>query len=116
MEKQYRDESKRDECRRDELSISGSTIRIGSARTCVELAQRIEESGMASSFTVPCLVMVALEDVVVNPQGAIDFYDACQSTDKTIKKYPALHGLLCEPEPLCETIEKDLLEWIQQRT
>ena len=116
MEKQYRDPQKRKECQEDPLSISGSTIRIGSARTCVELAQRMEEPGMASNFNVPCLVMVALEDVVVNPKGALDFYESCQSSDKTLKKYPALHGLLCEPSPLCDTIESDLLAWIQQRT
>jgi hypothetical protein len=28
---------------------------------------------------------------------------------------PALHGLLCEPKPLVEEIEQDMVDWIQAR-
>lgn len=116
MEKQYRDPQKRKECETDPLAVSGSTIRIGSAHTCVELARRVGEPSFAPGLAVPCLVMVATEDTVVHPQGARDFYQHCAATDKTLHEYAALHGLLCEPKPLCDQIHKDLLEWIQQRT
>jgi alpha-beta hydrolase superfamily lysophospholipase len=113
MEKQYRDPQKRSECKNDALSISAATIRIGSARTCVELACQIEEN--FPLISVPFLLMVADQDVVVDSLGSLDLYKLCKSEDKTIKRYPALHGLLCEPMPLIETIENDMIAWIQKR-
>jgi len=114
---QYRDERKRKECENDPYSVHSSigTIRIGSASTCVELASLIRDE--FGSITVPFLVMIADEDVVVQNQGSLDLFEQAPSTtDKTIKRYPALHGLLCEPSPLVDTIQKDLLEWIEERS
>jgi hypothetical protein len=37
------------------------------------------------------------------------------SSDKTMKRYPALHGLLCEPSPLVDTIESEIIEWMESR-
>jgi len=37
------------------------------------------------------------------------------SKDKTLKSYPALHGLLCEPAPLLGIIEDDLIQWLVKR-
>jgi acylglycerol lipase len=113
METQYRDPRKRQECLDDALSISGSTIRIGSARTCVEMTHKVNE--YIPDIDFPFLLLVASEDVVVDNRGAFDLYANCKSVDKTLKEYPALHGLLCEPSPVSETIERDLLEWLQQR-
>lgn len=111
-EKQYRDAAKRKECEEDALTVNGSSIRIGSASTCVELANCVEYD----KVTTPFLIMVADEDVVVNNQGVFDLYDQSPATDKTIKQYPALHGLLCEPAPLIDTIQSDLLQWIRDRS
>jgi len=114
---QYRDKAKREECERDESSVvhPNGKLRVGSASTCVELAHDIRNE--FSSVQTPFLVMVADEDVVVTNQGSFDLYEqAPETTDKMLKRYPALHGLLCEPSPLVDTIQKDLLEWIEARS
>lgn len=111
---QYRDQAKRQECEEDPQSVqSNGKIRIGSASTCVELSCCVDFSSVA----VPFLVMVADEDVVVQNQGSLDLYEQSPATtDKTLRRYPALHGLLCEPSPLVDTIQKDLLEWMEARS
>ncbi|KAI2488805.1 alpha/beta hydrolase [Fragilaria crotonensis] len=113
-EKQYRDEAKRKECVEDELSIPGTTLRVASANTCVEMAIEVQEH--FSTIKVPFLCMVADEDFVVDSSASITMFEQAQSTDKTIKHYDALHGLLCEPKPLIDVIEKDLLDWIIARS
>ena len=113
-ERQYRDPDKRKECEDDELSISGSTIRIGSASTCVELAKNIRSD--FSSISCPFICMIGIEDVVVDNAGARDLMEKAPSPDKTLKEYPALHGLLCEPSPLVDEIHSDLLSWLNKRT
>lgn len=113
---QYRDNTKRLECDNDEYSIkTDGKIRIGSASTCVEIACIIQQE--FSTITTPFLVLVADEDVVVNNQGNLDLMEKSPATtDKTMKRYPALHGLLCEPSPLVDTIQHDILEWIRARS
>jgi len=59
--------------------------------------------------------MVGDEDVVVNNEGSFRLIEEAKSDDKTLKRYPALHGLLCEPSPLVDTIESDLVEWVNAR-
>ena len=114
-EKQYRDPTKREECSNDKLTISGSKLRIGSALSCVDLTKYIQSQ--FSKITVPYLLLVATEDVVVKNAGSYKLYDQTPpSTDKTMKEYKALHGLLCEPKPLVDTIQNDIVSWIQQRT
>ena len=114
-EKQYRDITKREECSNDTLTISGSKLRIGSALSCVDITKYIQ-----SQFTqirVPYLLQIATEDVVVKNDGSYKLYQETPiTTDKTMKEYPALHGLLCEPKPLLDTIQNDIVSWIQQRT
>ena len=113
-EKQYRDPIKRAEC--DNASMQSSNkIRIASASTCVELASTIQVE--FHDITTPFLLLVADEDCVVNNQGDFNLFEQSPSgTDKTMKRYPALHGLLCEPSPLVDTIENDILEWIRARS
>jgi len=111
-EKQYRDPIKRKEADEDELSISGN-LRLASASTCLELCSYIADEFENISF--PVLVLVADEDVVVNNTGATELMEKAKSEDKTAKHYKALHGLLCEPEPLINDIEADILEWISVR-
>ena len=117
---QYRDAQKLQECIDDPYRASGSPngrIRVASAYTCVELAQDWRSDTATASITTPFLVLVADQDVVVQSQGSIDLWEqAPAATDKTLKRYPALHGLLCEPSPLVDTIQQDLLEWILARS
>lgn len=111
-EKQYRDAQKRAECEADELSYSGK-LRISSALTCVDLALDVSQS--FGKIAVPFLCMVADEDVVVDNTKIDEMMEKAKSEDKTVKNYAALHGLLCEPAPLIEEIENDLIQWVLQR-
>lgn len=111
-ENQYRDPKKRAECEADELSYSGK-LRVSSALTCVDLALDVSES--FEKVSVPFLCMVADEDVVVDNSKIDELMTKSQSKDKMMKRYAALHGLLCEPAPLIDEIEKDLIEWMLQK-
>ena len=110
---QYRDVEKRKECVEDSLSVSGN-MRLGSASACVEMAAHIQSQ--FSSITLPFLCMIGDEDVVVKNQGSLDLMEKSPSQDKTMKRFPALHGLLCEPKPLVDTIQDDMIEWMNSRT
>jgi alpha-beta hydrolase superfamily lysophospholipase len=110
---QYRDPIKRKECEDDELTIKAKTIRVGSASTCVQLANSVQ--GQFDKVSCPFLLLVADEDVVVNNQGSLDLMEKAASRDKMMKRYPALHGLLCEPKPLVDTIESEIIEWMESR-
>lgn len=111
-DQQYRDAEKRKECADDTLSVSGN-MRVGSASACVEMAAHIQSQ--FASIEVPFLCMVADEDVVVKNQGSFDLMEQSPSQDKTMKRYPALHGLLCEPKPLVDTVQNEMLEWMDSK-
>ena len=144
LTQQYRDAHKRQECADDtaqvaqaqaallSASASESTthttctdsiistdaannkkIRVGSALTCVDLTWHI--AAESDKITVPYLLLVADDDVVVQNTGAEYFHTHNAATDRTLVHYPALHGLLCEPAPLFATIQTDILQWLAQR-
>jgi acylglycerol lipase len=112
--KQYRDETKRQECENDDLTVSGAKLRVASALTCVDVTWQLRQE--FSEISVPYLLLIADEDVVVKNEGADELFESSVSTDKTKKNYPALHGLLCEPSPLFDAIQKDILDWLNERT
>lgn len=114
-EKQYRDADKRRECEDDPLTVdTGGKLRPASASTCVELANGIVGERF-DQVTVPFLCMVAKQDVVVKNTGSYRLMEEASSTDKTLKEYDALHGLLCEPSPLINEIHADLMMWVNER-
>jgi len=108
--KQYRDESKRQECAEDALTISGSKLLPASALACVDLTLHNQEN--FSSINSPFLLLIADEDVVIKNEGSEELFAKSPSLDKTKKNYPALHGLLCEPSPLFDEIKQDILQWM----
>mmetsp|Transcript_5887 Transcript_5887/g.8330 ORF Transcript_5887/g.8330 Transcript_5887/m.8330 type:complete len:300 (+) Transcript_5887:205-1104(+) len=113
-EHQYRDPEKRRECDDDELTVSGANLRTASASACVEFTSLIQSK--LKNVTCPFICLVADEDVVVNNDGALKLMEQAQSTDKTIKHYAALHGLLCEPSPLLDEIQSDIQTWLTNHT
>lgn len=110
---QFRDEERRDEIRRDCYVYKGR-LRAATANTCMQLAQMVH--GSLDQFSAPLLCLLAREDYVVDNDGIDDLMEQCISQDKTLKEYDALHGLLCEEEPLRGEIENDVVTWISQRT
>lgn len=84
-----------------------------SALTCVEFTTQIQQS--FHNVTVPFLLMIAEEDVVVDNSQAKELMKKSPSKDKTLKSYAALHGLLCEPAPLLGIIEDDFVQWLLER-
>lgn len=113
-ELQYRDAEKRKECENDPLVVKLNYLRPASALTCVELATKVQAEFAA--VDVPLLLLVANEEHVVNNQGSFDLYEQAIANDKTLKRYDALHGLLCEPSPLVDEIKQDILNWLNERT
>lgn len=114
--KQYRDEKKRKECEEDGLLDPPGTsnnIRVASALTCVDITLNISKD--FNYISNPYLLLIADEDVVVKNEGSEEFHTKSISQDKTKINYPALHGLLCEPSPLFDTIRYDILNWIDKR-
>jgi len=111
-DQQYRDAERRAECEKDTMTYKGN-MRPQSANTCVAFTDYIQQS--FDKVTVPFLCMIAEEDVVVDNSQTKTLMEKALSTDKTLKSYAALHGLLCEPAPLLGIIESDLIEWLMKR-
>ena len=95
------------------MTVSGAKLRVASALTCVDVAIKVGE--IFDSVTNPFLLLIADEDVVVKNEGSENLYQASPSEDETKKNYPALHGLLCEPSPLFDLIQHDILDWLNAR-
>jgi len=96
----------------DKLTYKGK-LRCQSALSCVELALLVKKS--FGEVKVPFICMIANEDAVVDNSAADDLMTNSPSKDKTMKKYDALHGLMCEPRPLRDEIERDIMEWMMKR-
>lgn len=109
----FRDVDRRKEADEDPYTYKGR-LRIATAITCIELSRRVHQQ--LQEITTPFLALMALEDYVVDNNAIDDLMELAQSTDKTLKEYEALHGLLCEEEPLRSEIERDIVHWLIERT
>lgn len=103
------------ECEKDQLKPhqEGDKIRLGSVKSLVELTETLE--AQFEKIDTPCLVMVGDEDKQVNNNGAVDLVKKAGSKDMTLKRYPALHGLMGEPAPLVNQMQDDMLRWLDER-
>jgi lysophospholipase len=69
---------------------------------------------MAGQFKLPLLLLVPGQDTIANPQAAVEFFEQCGSTDKTILHYTEhRHELLRELGR--EEIFQSIFKWIQTR-
>lgn len=111
----YRCPKIREECERDKLKPyqEGELVRLGTIKSLVEMVDSLEARFEEVSF--PCLLMLADEDKTVNNRGAVDLAKKASSEDVTLKRYPALHGLMGEPSPLIEKIQDDMVNWLDAR-
>ena len=113
LEMQFRDNIRRKEVQNDKLKYDGN-LRVGSAYSCLKLMKVVHKS--LTTLSVPFICMIGSEDVVVdNLIVMTDLMNSAPSTDRTLKQYKALHGLICEALPVRYQIEKDLLKWLSRR-
>ena len=112
---QYRCPTVREECDRDKLKPyqEGDMIRLGTVRSLIEMVDTLEAK--LEQISIPCLVMVGDEDKTVDNGGAFDLVKKANSDDMTLKRYPALHGLMGEPSPLVDKMQEDMLNWLNER-
>ena len=101
----------------DPLAYKGS-LRIGSAAAVLDLGSRCEST--LESIRCPFLCMLAEREQVLGPMAraaAERMYEhaATPPSMRCLKRYDALHGLLCEPEPLRSLIVGDILAWLGER-
>lgn len=87
----------------------------GPARTAEQVLSAIDRiQGSMESLTVPVLILHGTADRLTNPEGSQELAQRAKSSDKTLKLYPGLyHDLLHEPEK--ETVEGDIVGWIDAR-
>ena len=112
----YRDPKIRKECDKDQLKPfqTGDMVKLGYIKTLVDLEGSL--NAQFEDVSCPCLVMVADQDKLVDNQGAIELMERARSKDMTLKRYPALHGLMGEPSPLLDRMEADMVRWIDERS
>jgi alpha-beta hydrolase superfamily lysophospholipase len=111
----YRCSKIREECDNDKLKPyqAGDMLRLGTVRSLVEMVDILESK--FEQVSLPCLIMVGDEDRTVDNRGAVALAEKASSEDITLKQYPALHGLMGEPSPLLETMQEDMLNWLDTR-
>ena len=89
---------------------SGVTARLAtslldSMQHCIETMKDVNE---------PLLVLHGASDLIVNPQGSVDLYAACSSTDVQLKMYPNLYHEILHSEKN-EVILMDIVQWMEER-
>jgi len=114
--KQYSDEAIIKRVDADHLSYKGA-LRVGSASACVSLGAACEATlpGLACPFF--CLLAdreLVLSEAAREAAERLCEVAATPAADRTLKRYDALHALLCEPEPLRSTIAGDILAWMRR--
>ena len=54
--------------------------------------------------------------MVISPAKARAFHDAAPAADKAYAEYEgALHGLVCEPDPVRSRFVGDVVRWLDER-
>lgn len=92
----------------DPLIHKGKT----SARLASELLKAMQQvHAKAKIIKLPVLILQGTADVIVNPEGAQEFYDEITSPDKMLKMYDGLyHEVFNEPEK--KQVFDDLKNWL----
>ena len=93
----------------DPLVFHGKTP----ARLGAELLSALARiSAEASKIKIPFILVQGAEDLLVDPEGAQEFYDMASSEDKTLKIYDGLyHEVFNEPER--EMVLTDVETWLE---
>jgi alpha-beta hydrolase superfamily lysophospholipase len=67
---------------------------------------------LASTITLPVLMVHGTDDHLAPLPGAQTFYEALGSADKTLKVYDELFHEVCN-EPECGIVLNDISDWVQ---
>mmetsp|Transcript_33620 Transcript_33620/g.66943 ORF Transcript_33620/g.66943 Transcript_33620/m.66943 type:complete len:131 (-) Transcript_33620:140-532(-) len=113
--KQYSDPVMIREVEQDGLALKGN-LRVGSVAAVLALGSDAESS--LAQVACPFFCAVAEREKVLGPgsRAAAERLMQVAATPearRTIKRYNALHGILCEPEPLRSEILGDIVAWIR---
>jgi alpha-beta hydrolase superfamily lysophospholipase len=113
-EKQYADPEMRREVEADELSYKDSLI-VASASAVLELGSRCEAALSLCSHPFFCLL--AEREMVLGPASGVAAEKLLAEAEtpaaqRKLKRYDALHGMLCEVEPVRSAIVNDIVSWI----
>ena len=89
---------------------------VATARFYTELLRAEDETFKeAAQLTLPCLIMQAGADGIVDPSGTMDFFKKVGSADKTLKVYDGFyHEILNEPGK--ESVLAEIDAWLSART
>ncbi|KAL1528630.1 hypothetical protein AB1Y20_009968 [Prymnesium parvum] len=101
---------------RDELAYK-EPLRVGSVSSLLELGARCEAS--LAQLRCPFFCLLAEREMVLSPAARaaaerLMVEAATPLEDRLLRRYDALHGLLCEPEPLRSTIVNDIVAWLDK--
>lgn len=112
-EKQYSDPDIISQVEKDTLAYKGK-LRVGSVSVLLDLGARCEAS--LADASCPILCLLAEREMVLNEAArtaAERLVETAPSTaQRTIRRFDALHGLLCEREPLRSTILNEIFRWL----
>lgn len=113
--KQYADPEVIQRVEQDRLALKGN-LRVASVATVLLLGAQCEES--LESVDCPFLCLVAEREMVLGQASRaaserLMRVAATPESQRTLMRYDALHGLLCEPEPLRSQIVGDIVAWMR---
>ncbi|MFX1562917.1 MAG: alpha/beta hydrolase [Promethearchaeota archaeon] len=69
----------------------------------------------AAELRIPCLILQAGDDKIVNIEATKAFFEAATATDKTYKEYDGFYHELFN-EVKRKIVFEDILEWLKKRT
>ena len=114
--KQYTDPILLEEIKFDELAYKAN-LRVASVASVLDLGVATETALAATA--VPFLCLQADRDLVLGPAskeaaGRLLETAATPKDMRFVKRYDALHGILCEPEPLRSAIVQDIVNFLRK--
>jgi alpha-beta hydrolase superfamily lysophospholipase len=88
--------------------------RVGPELNAYALELAIVTNADAGRITLPTLILQGSGDLIADPEGTRDLFDALGAKDKTLRMYEGLyHEVLNEPEK--DRVLDDLVAWLDER-
>ena len=88
--------------------------RVGPELNASALELAIVTNAEAGRITMPTLILQGGGDLIADPEGTRDLFDALGAKDKTLRVYEGLyHEVLNEPEK--DRVLDDLVTWLDER-